>query len=224
MWCGGRTFLSVVSSSSRKTSSKSVKTTLSSLLLYVSSFFQLETFWKFLQNWRQCLWQWPLSCHKEQKSCEFAPSPMHWHRMCLPRNHLQAIISFWCCRVTGSIQCTVIPKKLLWSAVHRSAVVDTYSRSAKVFFRSFSISRYVLSKKPVKLLQSGITPPVLFPDTDILLTILQNVCTVESGCISSTINVATNFLSNCFIGWTVVVSHKAGCRCHHHLGLLLPML
>lgn len=62
-----------------------------------------------------------------------------------------------------------------------------------------------LLKKLVKFLQSGSTPPVLFSVREILLMILRYVCTstVNSGCIASTINAATNLLSstNCFTWW-----------------------
>lgn len=122
--------------------------------------------------------------------------------------------SFWRCRVTGSIQCTVMPQKLLFWAVHRSAVVETCSKSAKVFFSSVSISIYALSKKFVKVLRSGSTTPGLFPVTEILLMILPNVgaSSVDSGCISSTIKAATNLLSS--VELIVLPGGELALACH----------
>ena len=84
-------------------------------------------------------------------------------------------------KVTGSIQCAVIPKKLLLWADHTSTVVETYSILSKASLTRCTISSYTLSKYNVKDFLSSTCvqqrPPMSF----------QNAgdSTVDKGCMSS---------------------------------------
>ena len=128
--------------------------------------------------------------------------------ICMATCYSQARAALHRCKVTGSIQCAVIPKKLLLWAVHMSTVVETYSTFSKASLTRWTISSYNLSKYKVKDFLSGTCvqqrPPINF----------QNAgdSTVDNGSMSSitycesklrSLVDGTLLLDNvhCFFGW-----------------------